>query len=159
MDDSQFSRIVDELPRLRRYAQSLTHDPERSSDLVQECAVRAMDNFSKWEPGTNLRSWLMTILHNIFINEMLRRRPYLTKTGDVGDRPAPGRQHGRDGLRDVNQALRCLTTDQQEIVWLACVEEREFADIAKQLGIPPGTVRSRLCRAREQLRRELEVLD
>lgn len=157
---SEFASIVAELPRLHRYALSLTHDPDRSKDLVQESAARAMGNMSKWTPGTNLRSWLMTILHNLFINESVRRRPLLTKTGDLDtDAGSTTDQDARDELRDVARAFAGLNPRQQQIIWMACIEERDFQDIAEHLRIPPGTVRSRLCRAREQLRRNLKILD
>ena len=160
MDDSPFIPIAAELPRLHRYALSLTHDPERSKDLVQESALRAMNNIDKWQPGTNLRSWLMTILHNVFINDSMRRRPFLTKTGELDpETPAHSAQESRDRLRDTNRAFIGLTSDQRQILWLACVEELDFESIAQRLGIPSGTVRSRLCRAREQLRKNLRVLD
>ena len=158
--DNDFGAIVAELPRLRRYALALTRDAERSNDLVQESAARAMGNMSKWVPGTNLRSWLMTILHNLFINDSVRRRPLLTRTGDIdADIAIRSDQEARDELRDVAQAFVRLKPDQREIIWLACVEERDFQEIANRLQIPLGTVRSRLCRAREQLRQDLKVID
>lgn len=161
MDEkSEFASIVAELPRLHRYALSLTRDPDRSRDLVQESAARAMGNLSKWTPGTNLRSWLMAILHNLFINESVRRRPLLTKTGNLDiDAVTPGDQEARDELRDVARVFASLSPGQRQIIWMACIEERDFQAIAEHLGIPPGTVRSRLSRAREQLRRNLKIVD
>lgn len=158
--DKDFGAIVAELPRLRRYALALTRDAERSDDLVQESAVRAMGNMGKWTPGTNLRSWLMTILHNLFINDAVRQRPLLTRTGDIdADIAIQGSQETRDDLRDAAQAFARLKPVQRQILWMACVEERDFQDIAERLQIPLGTVRSRLCRAREQLRQNLKLLD
>lgn len=157
---NDFASIVAELPRLHRYAMSLTRDPDRSKDLVQESAARAMGNMSKWTPGTNLRSWLMAIMHNLFVNDSVRRRPVLTKTGDLDTNAAtPGDQDVRDELRDVARAFAGLNPGQRQIIRMACIEERDFQDIAEQLGIPSGTVRSRLSRARDQLRRNLEILD
>jgi RNA polymerase sigma factor (sigma-70 family) len=152
------ARISDELPGLRRYALALTHDAERSDDLVQESVLRAVCNICKWEPGTNLRSWLMTILHNVFINEVTRHQPLLTKTGEIDpNRSTPSDQEHRDDLHDVDRALDCLGPYQRQIIWLACVEECEFKDIARQLHIPIGTVRSRLHRARIQLKLTLDT--
>ena len=157
---SDFASIVAELPRLHRYALSLTRDPDRSKDLVQESAARAIGNLSKWTPGTNLRSWLMTIMHNLFINESTRHQPLLTKTGNLDtDAAAPGDQDARDELRDVARAFAGLNPSQRQIIWMACIEERDLQDIAERLRIPSGTVRSRLSRAREQLRRNLKILD
>jgi len=119
-----------------------------------------MDNLDKWQPGTNLRSWLMTILHNVFINDSVRRRPVLTKNGELDSAlPAPDAQDARDRLRDTNRAFIGLSSGQRHILWLACVEEVDFDEISRRLQIPPGTVRSRLSRAREQLRHNLRVLD
>lgn len=156
--ESEFTQIAAELPRLRRYALALTRDPERSNDLVQESALRAIGNIGKWTPGTNLRSWMMTILHNLFINDSVRRRPLLTRTGDLDTAAqAPGDQEARDDLRDVERALVALSPGQRQIIWLACIEECDFHEIAERLQIPAGTVRSRLCRAREQLRHNLKA--
>lgn len=155
---NDIARIAGELPRLRRYALTLTRDAERSDDLVQESALRAIGNIDRWAPGTNLRSWLMTILHNLFINDAVRRRPVLTADGELHAAAAEsGKQDARDRLRDVERAIAGLSRRQRQIIWLACVEECDFRDIADRLQIPIGTVRSRLCRAREQLRRNLEA--
>ena len=155
---SDIARIAGELPRLRRYALTLARDAERSDDLVQESALRAIGNIGRWTPGTNLRSWLMTILHNVFINDAMRRRPILTADGELDATATESdTQDARDRLRDVERAISGLNPGQRQIIWLACVEEREFHEISDQLRIPLGTVRSRLCRAREQLRRNLDA--
>jgi RNA polymerase sigma-70 factor (ECF subfamily) len=102
----------------------------------------------------------MAIMHNLFVNDSVRRRPVLTKTGDLDTNAAtPGDQDVRDELRDVARAFAGLNPGQRQIIRMACIEERDFQDIAEQLGIPSGTVRSRLSRARDQLRRNLEILD
>lgn len=157
-NDEIFRRIEEEIPRLRRYALFLTRDSERSDDLIQECLVRAIANIDKWQPGTNLRSWLMTILHNSFINDVKKRSPTLTKDGNIDSAiPHKGNQEVRHEVRDLRRAYSCLSSSHRQIVRLICLEQREYNEVAHILDIPVGTVRSRLCRAREHLRELMDI--
>ena len=107
MLNEELSQLIElEIPRLRRYAMFLARDPEKADDLVQECLVRAIDNIDKFQPGTNIRSWLMTILHNNFVNETKKRRPLLTQDGVI-ERATPieGGQEARHQMRDVQRAF------------------------------------------------------
>jgi RNA polymerase sigma-70 factor (ECF subfamily) len=158
MLNEELSQLIEqEIPRLRRYAMFLARDPEKADDLVQECLVRAIDNIDKFQPGTNIRSWLMTILHNIFVNETKKRRPLLTQDGVI-ERATPieGGQEARHQMRDVQRAFEALSWQHRQIVWFICVEQMDYNEVARQLDVPVGTVRSRLCRAREHLRRLIE---
>ena len=151
-----YALIEREIPKLRRYAMFLARNPEWADDLVQECLLRAINNIEKWQPGTNMRSWLMTILHNLFINEVKRRRPFLAGDEAVEDmRSAPGNQEARHHMRDVQRAFEQLNWQHRQIIWYICIEQMGYTDVADELGIPVGTVRSRLCRAREHLKRLL----
>ncbi|MGH6892192.1 MAG: RNA polymerase sigma factor, partial [Dongiaceae bacterium] len=158
MLNEELSRLIEhEIPRLRRYAMFLARDPERADDLVQECLVRAIDNIDKFQPGTKIRSWMMTILHNIFVNEMKKRRPVLTHDGMIErSTPVEGGQEARHQMRDVQRAFEVLTWQHRQIIWFICVEQMDYNEVARQLGVPVGTVRSRLCRAREHLKRLVE---
>lgn len=164
MPQREIYRLIEsEIPRLRRYALFLTRNEERSEDLIQDCLVRAMAHSDSWAPGTNLRSWLMTILHNIFINQVKKRRPFLTADGDIdaslasaGNQSA-GNQEVRHEVRDLRRAYRRLSSDHQQIVRLICLEQREYREVAGMLDIPVGTVRSRLCRAREHLKELMDI--
>lgn len=148
-----YQLVYNETPRLRRYAIFLTKDQERSNDLVQDTLVRAMTNIDKWKPGTNMRSWLMTILHNIFVNDVKKQRPVLTKDGNIDISKAyDGNQEAWMNLRDTQRAFSQLSHHHQQIIWLICVEQRGYNEVAEMLSVPVGTVRSRLCRAREFLR-------
>ena len=148
-----YQLVYNETPRLRRYAIFLTKDLERSNDLVQDTLVRAMANIDKWKSGTNMRSWLMTILHNIFVNDVKKQRPVLTKDGNIDlSRAYDGNQEAWMNLRDTQRAFNHLSRHHQQIIWLICVEQRGYNEVAKMLSVPVGTVRSRLCRAREFLR-------
>src|SRR5262245_43110775 len=159
MLNEELSQLIElEIPRLRRYAMFLARDPEKADDLVQECLVRAIDNIDKFQPGTNIRSWLMTILHNIFVNETKKRRPLLTQDGVI-ERATPieGGQEARHQMRDVQRAFEALSWQHRQIIWFICVEQMDYNEVARQLDVPVGTVRSRLCRAREHLKRLMEL--
>jgi RNA polymerase sigma-70 factor (ECF subfamily) len=151
------TRVASETPRLRRYALCLARDGDWAGDLVQETLVRAIDNADKFQAGTNLRSWLMTILHNIYVNEVKKRRPSLTKDGSV-DRglPVEGNQESRHHMRDVQRAFQQLSRQHRQIIRYICIEEMACRDVGRRLGVSEGTVRSRLCRARDRLRRLVE---
>lgn len=159
MLNEELSQLIElEIPRLRRYAMFLARDPEKADDLVQECLVRAIDNIDKFQLGTNIRSWLMTILHNIFVNETKKRRPLLTQDGVI-ERATPieGGQEARHQMRDVQRAFESLSWQHRQIIWFICVEQMDYNEVARQLDVPVGTVRSRLCRAREHLKRLMEL--
>jgi RNA polymerase sigma-70 factor (ECF subfamily) len=159
MLNEELSQLIElEIPRLRRYAMFLARDPEKADDLVQECLVRAIDNIDKFQPGTNIRSWLMTILHNIFVNETKKRRPLLTQDGVI-ERATPieGGQEARHQMRDVQRAFEALSWQHRQIIWFICVEQMDYNEVARQLDVPVGTVRSRLCRAREHLKQLMEL--
>jgi len=153
-----YQLIENEIPRLKRYALFLTRNQEHSEDLIQDCLVRAMANAESWTPGTNLRSWLMTILHNTFINQVKKRNPVLTPDGNVDTSLASaGNQEAQHEVRDLRRAYRRLSSDHQQIVRLICLEQREYREVAGILQIPVGTVRSRLCRAREHLKELMDI--
>ncbi len=145
--------IVAEIPRLRRYARALTGDATRADDLVQDTIERALSRWSLWRSGTNLRAWMFAIMHNLFVNQIksAQRIEY------VGDDPLPdlaSRATQSDALevRDLAGALQRLSPEQREVLLLVGLEELSYEQAAKALGIPIGTVMSRLSRARERLR-------
>lgn len=150
--------VEQEIPRLKRYALFLTRDQEKSEDLLQDTLLRGIAHIEKWQPGTNMRSWLMTILHNTFINDVKKHRPVLTKDGNMDFlQAAEGSQEIRHKLRDVQRAFDSLSARHRQIIWLICIEQRGYSEVASMLKVPVGTVRSRLCRAREHLRYWSEV--
>lgn len=145
--------IVAEIPRLRRYARALTGDAARADDLVQDTIERALSRWSLWRSGTNLRAWMFAIMHNLFVNQIksAQRIEY------VGDDPLPdlaSRATQSDALevRDLAGALQKLSPEQREVLLLVGLEELSYEQAANALGIPIGTVMSRLSRARERLR-------
>ncbi len=146
-------QVLEHLPGLRRYAYALCNhrtpiDPE---DLVQECLARAIARFSQWQPGTDLRAWLFTMMHNLFIN-MLRKAARET-TGNISETTEPATAATADpGMDDLDKALQTLSADQRSILMLVTLEGLTYQQIASMLQIPVGTVMSRLSRARQQLR-------
>jgi RNA polymerase sigma-70 factor, ECF subfamily len=144
-----------QIPRLRRYARILTKDLSRADDLVQSCLVRALAKEHLWEPGTDLRAWLFTILHNQHVNDVRR----LVREGNVVSiedvtwnlSVAPTIEASLD-LNDVEQAIASLPREQREVILLAGPEGMRYEEMAQALGVPIGTVRSRLSRARARLR-------
>lgn len=155
MDDLRRD-IVAAVPSLRRYARALLREPADADDLVQDCLTRAIDRLHLWTPGTNLRAWLFTILHNQHVNTARRRarRPDGIAMNDSGVEPAAGlaAQEDRHALRDMDRALAALDEDQRQAVLLIGLEGLTYGEAADVLDVPLGTVMSRLSRGRRRLR-------
>ncbi len=153
--------LVAAIPRLRRYARVLAGDPTRADDLVQDTLTRAWDKRRLWQAGTDLRAWLFTIMHNVYVNQLaLARREAgnvsLDAEGEYGAAwqvPVRGNQEERVELIEMAALMGRLPAEQREVLLLAAVEELRYEEIAAVLSIPVGTVMSRLSRARDKLRR------
>ena len=144
--------IIEWIPRLRRYARALTGDASAADDLVQDTLARAIEKFSLWRPGTNLRAWLFSIMHNVFVNQVRARKLDI----DAGfDDEALSRVAGRathEGeMIDLVRCLKRLPHDQKEVLLLVGLEEMSYQEAADSLGIPVGTVMSRLSRGRQKM--------
>lgn len=152
------------VPRLRRYAHALARHPVRADDLVQDTLERAWSRRRQWQPGTDLRAWLFTILHNTFISELRRFsvRGYDSQTwDDAGPGRSPPRPVESIGshagvMRDIERALAALPIEQRAVVLLIGLEDLSYREASQVLGIPVGTVMSRLSRGRARLR---ELMD
>ena len=151
------------IPRLRRYARVLTGDPTKADDLVQETLARGWEKRRLWAAGTDLRAWLFTIMHNVFVNQRamaVREAQNVSLDGDgesgaAWQLPVRAPQQAHVELIEVLRELSRLPVEQREVLVLAAVEEMRYEEIAAVLSIPVGTVMSRLSRAREKLRRAL----
>ena len=148
-------RIEEEIPRLRRYAWALTRNWSRCDDLVQDTLVRALAKEHLWEPGTNMRAWLFTIMHNQNVNAV-RSAMREGMTVDIEEQssnlvattdPTVARQ-----LHELNRALAQVPEQQRQVILLVGLEGMSYEDAAAILHIPVGTVRSRLSRGRDALR-------
>jgi RNA polymerase sigma-70 factor (ECF subfamily) len=145
--------IAPHIPRLRRYARALAGDQHAADDLVQDTLERAINKHHLWRPGSDLRAWLFAIMHNVFVNQLRARAAHPEAALDEDDLPAvPSVQGERLEIRDLEGALALLPPEQREIVLLVGLEQLSYAEVAKALDIPIGTVMSRLFRGRERLR-------
>ncbi|MEQ1775777.1 MAG: RNA polymerase sigma factor [Burkholderiales bacterium] len=142
------------IPRLRRYARALTGGRSPSDDLVQDTLERAWAKRHLWRPGSDLRAWMFTIMHNVYVNQVRARVAEVTVSLDQEAYDVPARSNPADLLEvaDIDNALRRLPDEQREVLLLVALEQLSYTDTANALGIPVGTVMSRLYRARERLR-------
>ncbi|MCO6419487.1 sigma-70 family RNA polymerase sigma factor [Siccirubricoccus sp. KC 17139] len=130
--------------------------PDLADDLVQETLLRAIAAREQFQEGTNLRAWLFTILRHARAGALRRAaRSPMVHPDTLPDAPVSGGQEERQAMRDVAAAFDLLSPLHREALWVVVVEGLDYADAARVLGVPPGTLRSRLSRAREQLRRAL----
>jgi len=149
-----YQLIVPYIPNLRRYARALVGDREGADDLVQDTLERAVRKFHLWRPG-DLRAWLFSIMHNVFVNQLKARKiPYDIEIDETI--AAPVSSVTSTDLMDLDRALAAISPDQREVVLLIAVEDMTYAEVGRALGIPIGTVMSRLSRGREKLRRLME---
>lgn len=147
--------LVEQIPHLRRYARALVGDTAEADDLVQSCLERALSRFHLWRGSGDIRAWLLTIMHNLHVNEVRqsRRRGGAQALEETADVPAlPATQESMVEARNLVEALACLPEDQRAAVLLVGLEELTYRDAAAVLGIPVGTLMSRLHRGRERLR-------
>ncbi len=147
--------LIKHLPRLRRYARALTGDVNRADDLVQDTLERALAKLDLWQPGSDLRAWLFTLMHNLFVNQIRTKRPQETVMEEAFDEPVSGGQMEALAARDIHTALARLSEEQREVLLLVGLEQFGYAETAQVLGVPTGTVMSRLSRARERMRQML----
>ncbi|TXF10640.1 RNA polymerase sigma factor [Pelomicrobium methylotrophicum] len=142
------------MPRLRRYARALLGDRAEADDLVQDTLERAWRKAALWRPGSDLRAWLFAIMHNVFVNQTRTRRTNMEEPLDevVLEHPAASDAAAGAQLLDLASALAKLPAEQREVVLLVGLEEFTYEEAARALGIPIGTVMSRLARGRERLR-------
>jgi RNA polymerase sigma-70 factor, ECF subfamily len=150
------------IPTLRRYARALVRDTTAADDLVQECLTRALIKLHLWRDGSNLRAWLLTILHNQHVNRIRRsiREGTTVELSEAGSllvlsRPATQEKHLE--LRDLGRALGLLPEEQRAAILLVGLEGMRYDEASEVLGVPVGTVRSRLSRGRLALRRLMDV--
>lgn len=147
------------IPGLRRYARALLHDVAAADDLVQDCLERAIGRWHQRREDGNVRAWMFTILHNLAINRLKqgrRRGPHLPmESADDSVLGQPATQESGLHTQDIMAAMARLSEDQRAVLLLISVEDLSYADAATTLGVPIGTVMSRLSRAREHLRLDL----
>lgn len=148
------------VPQLRSYARSLLRDKDLADDLVQDCVQRAIEKLHLWRPESDLRAWLFTIMHNIFVSQI--RRNAAAPTFVSSDDPendfeqyygVASQHETQTDMHKLEAAMTRLSNEHREVIHLVCIEEMTYDEVAKILDVPVGTVMSRLSRAREALRK------
>ena len=133
------------LPRLRRFAHSLTHDPEQSEDLVQETCARALARLDQWRPDTRLDSWMYRIAQNLWIDQLRAEKV----KGDIIDIAAVDDIWGPDGrvvtesrlsLMELRERIEQLPPDQRALLRLVCMDGLSYKEVAQALDSPAGTI-------------------
>jgi len=157
--DDMLHQVEPLIPALRRYARALMRDRASADDLVQDCLERAVSRWYQRRDG-DVRAWLFTILHNLAVNQFRKkasRGPHVpideTSEDSFGEAAA---QEQKLIYQDVLAKLAKLPEDQRAVLLLVAVEDLSYAEAAKVLDIPLGTVMSRLSGARERLQQEIE---
>ena len=151
------AQVIEQLPGLRRYARALTGESWAADDLVQDTLERACTKWRLWSAGTDLRAWLFTLMHNIYLNQRRGMAPVQATVPleDVhGELPGPA--GSMDDALDLDRCLQRLSADQRAVLLMVTLEDMSYEATARILGIPTGTVMSRLSRARERLRELME---
>lgn len=149
--------IESEIPRLRRYASALFRHRDGADDLVQDTILRALEKSDLWTPGTNLRAWLFTLMHNLYVNQVRRsvRDGQKINLDRINLSTAPA-QIWALMVRDIKRGLARLPEEQRSVVWSVAVNGMKYEQAAQAYSVPTGTIRSRLCRARQTLNSILE---
>jgi RNA polymerase sigma-70 factor, ECF subfamily len=161
VEDTLRDRMLAAVPSLRAFAISLTNNRDRADDLVQNTLMRAWANFERFEPGTNLEAWLFTILRNRFHSEYRsRKREVEDADGSYAARLTthPDQQSHLD-YEDFRTALAKLPPDQREALLLVGAQGMSYEEAAEVCGVPLGTIKSRVNRARIRLAALLDFND
>jgi len=149
---NEAERLVELIPRLRRYARALVGDRATADDLVQDTLERAWAKLHLYRRGTDLRAWLFTVMHNVHVNRMRASRATDTLEDEMPELAQRAPQGDALLVRDLDRGITRLPAEQRAVLLLVTLEEMSYEQVARTLGIPIGTVMSRLSRAREKLR-------
>jgi len=159
MDDRR-AAILAEIPRLRRYARALLRDLDAADDLVQDSLERALARLDNWQTGESPRRWLFTIMHHLFIDQVRktkRRAEVVVLSLDDNEAlSSPADQADSLATREIVEALQAISADRRAALLMVGVEGFSYAEAANILGVPAGTLMSRIARGREELRGLLE---
>jgi len=150
MSDAQ--DLIELIPRLRRYARALVGERASADDLVQDTLERAWSKLHLYRRGTDLRAWLFTVMHNVHVNRVRATRPTEPLEDEMPELAQRATQGDSLVVRDLERGIAALPLAQREVLLLVALEDLSYDETARALGIPIGTVMSRLARAREKLR-------
>jgi RNA polymerase sigma-70 factor (ECF subfamily) len=155
-------QIENEIPFLRRTVRRWHRDKADADDLIQDTLVQALANAHLWQPGTDLRAWLYTIMRNRFlagVNKSARSASALKEIAEPGPTSTAHASELRLLLRDLGAALRRLSSNQRSAVMLIGVEGKSYAEAAQSMGTSVGAVRSHLSRGRDRLKTAVDGID
>ena len=153
----QRRQIEEHLPGLRRYARVLTGNAWEADDLVQDTLERACRKWLLWRVGSDLRAWLFTLMHNLYLNQRRTLAPVQWQDIETVEDwlQAPG--DARDTTLDLERCLQQLPAEQRAVLLLVTLEDMDYAEVARVLQVPVGTVMSRLSRARARLKELMDI--
>jgi RNA polymerase sigma-70 factor (ECF subfamily) len=156
--DEKRTAILAEIPRLRRYARALLRDRDAADDLVQDSLERALSRLENWRTGENPRRWLFTIMHHLFVDQTrkVRRRSETMPIEAVEEMASPATQVENLASREILEALQAISPERRAALVMVAIEGFSYAEAANVLGIPAGTLMSRISRGREELRSLLD---
>jgi RNA polymerase sigma-70 factor (ECF subfamily) len=159
-DESTLQEMLAMIPRLRRFARVLTGNQADADDIVQACLEKAMMNFDQWEPGSRLDRWMFRIARNLWVDD--RRRPRnrlghqnIDEMFDLVASDGMAEAEARAEAQMVRAAVDSLPREQRDVVALVMLEEYSYREAAETLGVPIGTVMSRLSRAKSTLAKRM----
>jgi RNA polymerase sigma-70 factor (ECF subfamily) len=155
--DPFLADMIECLPHLRAFARLLARDPSRAEDLVQDTVVRAISCREQFQPGTNLRGWLITILRNWYFNDARRIAIRAARSPEILelDQRRSGGQEEHMEFRDLKRAFDKLPEVQREALLLVCVNGFSYEEAGQIAGCAVGTMKSRVSRARRDLKSAL----
>lgn len=151
--------LLDHTNRLEKFAYKLTNNKAESEDLLQSTLLKAMEKKHLFQEGTNLYSWLSKIMFNMFVSAYRRKTKFETQYDPepyIEKQKVKAAQNTQMEIYDVNRAMNNLSKDHRDILLMICVKGMAYAQVSEALGIPVGTVRSRLSRARNMIQEELK---
>lgn len=148
------SQLIQEMPKLRKFAQKLTRNNAEAEDLTQSTLLRALEKNTYFETGTDLFKWTSKIMYNLFVTDYRRKVKFETQYDPesyIDNRAVDADQHIKLEVKAVDAAMNQMSDEHKEILVMVCVKGMQYQEVADALQIPVGTVRSRLSRARNQL--------
>lgn len=146
--------LINEMPKLRKFAGKLTRNVSEAEDLLQSTLLRALEKQDYFETGTDLFKWTSKIMYNIFVTNYRRKTKFETQYDPeyhIENRSVEPDQHTKLEVKALAAAMEKMSNEHKEILVLICVKGMQYQEVADMLNIPVGTVRSRLSRARSQL--------
>ncbi len=153
MNDGFKEALLAAMPAVRGFARTFERNGPKADDLVQEAMVKAWANREKFQPGTNMKAWLFTILRNAYISQTRKRRREVEDADGAltGSLSEAGRQQGHMAMLDLRAALAELPDDQREALLLVGASGFSYDEAAEIVGVAAGTIKSRVSRARARL--------